>query len=206
LPPVQSDTFSIRLPIFEGPFDLLLFFIEREELDIYDIPIAKITADFLNYLHQLEQINMDMAGDFMVVATTLMRIKVKMLLPRPELDEKGQEIDPREELVRHLLEYKKYKSLVGEFAQREEERMAMKPRRNLSAELLEIAESQGVEAELQDIDLYKWLRVYEKVMRRFALEQQKPVHRIVPYPYTIEGQKEVIRLWIKEVRFLLLRN
>jgi len=202
LPPVQSDTFSIRLPIFEGPFDLLLFFIERDELNIYDIPIAKITADFLNYLHQLEQINMDMSGDFMVVAATLMRIKVKMLLPRPELDEKGQEIDPREELVRHLLEYKKYKSLVGEFAQREEERMAMKPRGNLSAELLEIAESQGVEAELQDIDLYKLLRVYEKVMRRFALEQQKPVHRIVPYPYTIEGQKEVIRLWIKEVRYL----
>lgn len=199
---VQSDTFSIRLPLFEGPFDLLLFFIERDELDIYDIPIAKITADFLDYLHQLEQINMDLASEFMVVAATLMRIKAKMLLPRPESDEKDTETDPRDELVRHLLEYKKYKSAVNEFARREEERLAMEPRGNLAAELQQIADAQGVEAELQNIDLYKLLRVYEKLMRRFALEQQKPVHRIVPYPYTVEGQKEMIRRLLKQTAFL----
>ncbi|MCS7019970.1 MAG: segregation/condensation protein A [Cytophagales bacterium] len=203
---IQSDTFSIRLPLFEGPFDLLLFFIERDELNIYDIPIAKITADFLDYLHHLEQINMDIASEFMVVAATLMRIKAKMLLPRPELDEKGQEIDPREELVRHLLEYKKYKSVVSQFAQREEERLAMEPRGNLLKELQEIASAQGVEAELQHLDLYKLLRVYEKVMRRFALEQQKPVHRIVPYPYTVEGQKEVLRSWIKQLRHVSFKE
>lgn len=188
--------------MFEGPFDLLLFFIERDELDIYDIPIARITADFLDYLHQLEQINMDVAGEFMVVAATLMRIKAKMLLPRPQTDEKAQEADPREELVRHLLEYKKYKSVVGEFARMEEERMAMQQRGNLLDELSEIAQAQGAEAELQNIDLYKLLRVYQKVMRRFAIEQQKPVHRIVPYPYTVEEQKELLRLWLAEAHCL----
>ena len=102
-------TFEIKLPLFEGPFDLLLFFIQRDELDIYDIPISKITDDFLSYLKDLEKLNVDVASEFILVAATLMRIKAKMLLPRPQLDEEGNEIDPRDELVKHLLEYKKYK-------------------------------------------------------------------------------------------------
>ena len=93
--------FEVKLPLFEGPFDLLLFFIERDELDIYDIPISRITEDFLSYLHQLEEMNIEIASEFILVASTLMRIKVKMLLPRPTLDEEGNEIDPREELVKH---------------------------------------------------------------------------------------------------------
>jgi segregation and condensation protein A len=97
-------SYEIKLPLFEGPFDLLLFFIERDELDIYDIPIYKLTTDFLEYLKHLEKMNMEVASEFIFVASTLMSIKAKMLLPRQELDEKGNEIDPREELVRHLLE------------------------------------------------------------------------------------------------------
>ena len=108
-----DEKFEIKLPLFEGPFDLLLFFIERDELDIYDIPIAQITDDFLQYLDHLEQLNVEVASEFILVAATLMRIKAKMLLPRPVIDEDGNEIDPREELVRHLLEYKKYKSVVS---------------------------------------------------------------------------------------------
>jgi segregation and condensation protein A len=109
-------SFEIKLPLFEGPFDLLLFFIERDELDIYDIPISKITNDFLDYLKHLEQMNIEVASEFILVASTLMRIKAKMLLPRPQMDEEGNEIDPREELVRHLLEYKKYKSVLQELS------------------------------------------------------------------------------------------
>ena len=109
----MSETkFEIKLPLFEGPFDLLLFFIERDELDIYDIPIAQITQDFLDYLDHLEKMNVEVASEFILVAATLMRIKAKMLLPRPVIDQEGNEIDPREELVKHLLEYKKYKSVV----------------------------------------------------------------------------------------------
>src|SRR5450432_2024683 len=106
---MENENFEIRLPLFEGPFDLLLFFIERDELDIYDIPISKIANDFLDYIHHLEIFNVELASEFILVAATLMRIKSKMLLPRPQLDEAGNEIDPREELIKHLLEYKKYK-------------------------------------------------------------------------------------------------
>ena len=92
-------TFEIKLPLFEGPFDLLLFFIERDELDIYDIPISKITDDFLSYLKELDNLNIEVASEFILVAASLMRIKAKLLLPRPQLDEEGNELDPRDELV-----------------------------------------------------------------------------------------------------------
>lgn len=187
-----SENFEIRLPLFEGPFDLLLFFIERDELDIHDIPIAKITGDFLDYIHRLEQLNVELASEFILVAATLMRIKSKMLLPRPQLDEQGNEIDPREELVRHLLEYKKYKSVVEQFHNMEETELMKEKRGNLMKELRALAESTNVEAELQDVDLFKLLTVFEKVLKRAEEEKNKPVHQIIQYPYTIEGQKEFI--------------
>lgn len=183
-------TFEIKLPLFEGPFDLLLFFIERNELNIYDIPVHKVTNDFLNYLRQLKSLNMDVASEFILVAATLMRIKAKMLLPRLEKDEQGNEIDPREELVRHLLEYRKYKSVIGELADMEADQAGREVRGNLLGELQAIGATQHLETELQDIDLYKLLRTFEKVMRRFEQEGQKPRHTVVQYPYTIEQQKQ----------------
>ena len=106
--------FEIKLPLFEGPFDLLLFFIERDELDIYDIPISKITNDFLGYLQHLEKLDVEVASEFILVASSLMRIKAKMLVPRPEVDDEGNEVDPREELIQKLIEYKRYKSNVND--------------------------------------------------------------------------------------------
>ena len=88
----MQETFTIKLPAFEGPFDLLLFFIERDELDIYNIPIARITDDFLSYMHGMDELSMDVASEFIVVAATLMRIKAKMLLPRKQVDDEGNEI------------------------------------------------------------------------------------------------------------------
>ncbi len=191
-------SFEIKLPLFEGPFDLLLFFIERDELDIHDIPISTITNDFLNYLHELEQMNIEVASEFILVAATLMRIKAKMLLPRPVLNEEGEEVDPREELVKHLLEYKKYKSVVQELAAMEEERMQKYERGNVVKELKTLAQEQQVETELQHVDLYKLLKVYEKVWLRFTEEKKGTSHRVVPYPYTVEGQKNHIRQLLKE--------
>lgn len=185
-------SFEIKLPLFEGPFDLLLFFIERDELDIYDIPISKITEDFLDYIHHLEILNIEVASEFIVVAATLMRIKAKMLLPRPELDELGNEIDPREELVRHLLEYKKYKSVIGELASMEEERINLEKRGNLVQEVKKLSESTNVEAELQNVDLYKLLKVYQKVLSRYKSARDKPAHTVIQYPYTISEKKEYI--------------
>jgi len=182
-------SFEVKLPLFEGPFDLLLFFIERDELDIYDIPISEITNDFLSYLDQLEQLNIEVASEFILVAASLMRIKAKMLLPRPQLDEEGNEIDPREELVKHLLEYKKYKSVVESFSRMEGDRQSKNSRGNIVKELKMISSGTDVEAELQDLDLFKLLKVFEKALLNFEEEQNKPVHQVIPYPYTIDGQK-----------------
>ncbi len=183
-------TFEIKLPLFEGPFDLLLFFIQRDELDIYDIPISEITNDFLDYLKQLEKLNIDVASEFILVAATLMRIKARMLLPRPVLDEEGNEIDPREELIRHLLEYKRFKAVVGPLSELEERRLEMEPRGNVLKEVKKLSESGNVESELQDVDLYKLLKVYAKVIDRYKTEQNKPVHQVIQYPFTIAKQKQ----------------
>lgn len=173
---------------------MLLFFIERDELDIHDIPISNITNEFLIYLHQLEAINIDLASEFILVAATLMRIKAKMLLPRPDLDEQGNEIDPRDELVRHLLEYRKYKSVIAEFSAWEEERQSKAARGNIVKELQAIGEKSNVDVELQDLDLYKLLRIYQKTLVRYQIKQNRPVHMVVQYPFTIEGQKDWVML------------
>jgi segregation and condensation protein A len=186
------ENFEIKLPLFEGPFDLLLFFIERDELDIYDIPIATITQDFLEYVHQMEHLNVEVASEFILVAATLMRIKSKMLLPRPQLDEQGNEIDPREELVKHLLEYKKYKSVVDDLHKLEEAELMKEKRGNIIKELKALAETTNVEAELQDVTIFKLMTVFEKVMKRYEAEKNKPVHQVIQYPYTIENQKKYV--------------
>lgn len=195
-------SFSIKLPLFEGPFDLLLFFIERDELDIYDIPIAQITTEFLDYLRQLEQLNMEVASEFILVAATLMRIKAKMLLPRPQKDEAGNEIDPREELIKYLLEYKKYKSVVGVLSSMEDKRLAMEVRGNIGEEVKKIAEVAGAEAELDNLDLYKLVRAYQKVLERLEETKNRPIHSVEPYPYTIEGQKDKLKILLNQQNFL----
>jgi len=188
----EQETFEIKLPLFEGPFDLLLFFIERDELDIYDIPIAKIAEDFLTYIHHMEHVNIEVASEFILVAATLMRIKSKMLLPRPQLDEQGNEIDPREELVKHLLEYKKYKSVVETFHKMEEAELMKEKRGNIIKELKSLAEITNVEAELQDVTIFKLMMVFEKVVKRFEAEKNKPIHQVIQYPYTIDNQKKYL--------------
>lgn len=185
-------SFEIKLPLFEGPFDLMLFFIERDELDIYDIPISKITNDFLEYVHQLEKMEIEVASDFILFAATLMKIKSRMLLPRPELNEKGEEIDPREELIRNLLEYKKYKSVIEELAQMEANRLSKEKRGNLAKELLELSKNEDVEAEMQHVDLYKLLKVFQKCMARLASRVDETKHTVIQFPYTIEQQKDFV--------------
>lgn len=183
-------TFTIKLPAFEGPFDLLLFFIERDELDIYNIPIAQITDDFLGYMHQMEAMNIDLASDFIVVAATLMRIKAKMLLPRKQLDEEGNEIDPRAELVDRLLEYKRYKDLLEELRRLEEMRSFMNPRGYAETELQQLAEQALADAPLESVTLFRLLRVFERLMLRLEDEKKaKRVHTVYNFNYTIQEQR-----------------
>ena len=189
---IKNEGFTIHLDKFEGPFDLLLFFIERDELDIYDIPIAKITNDFLQYIHQAEQMNIDLASEFIVVAATLMRIKAKILIPRKPVDEEGNEIDPRDELVSRLLEYKRYKSVLDELRKLEEDRSMREERGNISHELKDIAVKALVDSELEDVTLFKLLRVFERLVRNFEEEKNRPVHHVYTYSFTIEGQRDYL--------------
>ena len=188
----QHDTFAIKLPQFEGPFDLLLFFIERDELDIHDIPIAKITDDFLGYIQQLNALNIEVASEFIFIAATLMRIKAKMLLPRPDLDEAGNEIDLKKDLVQKLIEYKKFKQVSEELRVFEEERSKLEKRGNISADLKLISDSSETGEEITSLSLYKLLLVYDKVLTRYKHRSTEVTHTVVQYPYTIEQQKKAI--------------
>jgi segregation and condensation protein A len=122
---MNTENYQISLPQFEGPFDLLLFFIERDELDIYNIPITKITNDFLDFIHNTEKLNIELSSEFILFISTLMRIKAKMLLPRKELDAEGNEIDPRQELINKILEYKRFKEAATKMAEMEALRLLM---------------------------------------------------------------------------------
>jgi len=193
---VQS--YTIKLKQFEGPFDLLLFFIERDELDIDDIPISQITEDFLAYIKELESLNIDVASEFILVAATLMRIKAKMLIPRKELDEMGNEIDPREELTQRLLEYKKYKDILDEMRTMEADRSLKHNRGNVSSELRQIATKALVDVELESLTLYKLLSTFQRLMEEHEIRGKKIVHRIMKYNYTIEQQQSDILAAVKK--------
>lgn len=186
------ESYTIKTQHFEGPFDLLLFFIERDELDINDIPIAQITNDFLDYIRHLEALDIDVASEFILVAATLMRIKAKMLIPRKELDDEGNEIDPREELAQKLIEYRKYKSIIDEMSALEDNRHFRHTRGNVSTELKQIAEKALVDIELESLNLFKLLQTFQQLMRRYETEQNKPKHQIVKFDYTIEDQQSFI--------------
>ncbi|MCF8285114.1 MAG: segregation/condensation protein A [Sphingobacteriales bacterium] len=185
-----AEKFEIRLPQFEGPFDLLLFFIERDELDIYDIPIATITKDFLTYIEQMTALNIELASEFILVAARLMQIKARMLLPRPEIDEEGNEVDPRKDLVQKLLEYKKFKEASAEMEVMLDERAKQFSRGNIANDLIAVRESATQEDELQTLDLYRLLTVYHKVINRFVNKPEEVRHTVIQYPYTIEDQKK----------------
>jgi segregation and condensation protein A len=193
----MEKQFEIKLPQFEGPFDLLLFFIERDEIDIHNIPISDITNDFLTYIHQMTELNIELASEFILVAATLMRIKAKMLLPRPEIDEQGNEIDPRKDLVERLLLYKQYKESCEELKVYEDDRSMKAQRGNIQKELATIALENSHAEELMNLTLYQLLNSFNKVLKRFETEKHKVIHKIVQYPYTIPEQKQKIRDTLK---------
>ncbi len=189
---MNQSSYQIKLDQFEGPFDLLLFFIERDELDIYNIPITRIINDFLEFIHQSEKLNIELSSEFILFVSTLMRIKARLLLPRKELDAAGNEIDPRQELIDKILEYKKFKEAAVKMAEMEAERMLMIKRGNLQKELSLLGEEAAEGTEIQNITLFKLMKSFEKVMLRVQERQSRPVHTVVPYNYTMEGSRDYI--------------
>lgn len=188
----NQNGYTIHLQQFEGPFDLLLFFIQRDEIDIYDIPISKVTDDYLQYITGLEDLNIDVASEFILMAATLMRIKAKLLLPRKELDEEGNEIDPRMDLVQQLIEYKRYKSVLDDLQALEEQRSKIHHRASASKELRKIAEKALVDVEMESITLFKLLKAFESVVSRFDERSKEKIHTVVRYNYNVDDQKDFI--------------
>ncbi|MEP7197169.1 MAG: segregation/condensation protein A [Saprospiraceae bacterium] len=188
----QEKGYTIKIDQFEGPFDLLLFFIERDELDIHDIPIAKITEDFLDYIRQVESLNLDLASEFILVAASLIRIKAKMLIPRKELDENNQEIDPRRELVQKLLEYKAIKEVINELSDKEDDQSFRIPRGNLQKEFELLSQKALVDAEWETLNLFNLLKVFQRVTEKFEKPKKETIHHIFDYKYEIADQQTII--------------
>mgnify|MGYP001300915819 CR=1 FL=1 len=150
--------YKVQLKNFEGPLDLLLYFIRRDELDIYDIPISKITKDFIAVIEEWKRANLVLAGDFIVMASTLMRVKAKMMLPRPELDEDGEIIDPREELMQQLIDYKRFRD-ASDILKRMSIERSYKVARQFEQEI-SINEGDDLEIFFKDVTLYDLARKY----------------------------------------------
>lgn len=156
----MEEIYKIKLPVFEGPFDLLLHLIRENKIDIYDIPIALITTQYLQYLEMMKELNLEIAGDFLVMAATLIHIKSKMLLPPDEVTPNEESEDPREELVQRLLEYQRFKDAAMKLRHKEEEWMNVFKREPLSDQ-----EDDG-EIYLFDVSLFDLLDAFKKILEK----------------------------------------
>ncbi len=191
--------FKINLTQFEGPLDLLLFFIKRDELDIYDIPISKITKEFMEYFHFMKKLDLEIAGDFILMASTLMQIKVRMLLPR-EVDEKGEEIDPREDLVKALLEYKRFKEASEELVIMESNQKKINYRGNFNYDEAEAPPE--YETLLKNITIYDLIKAFKSALMG---KPKEAVHEIKKVGVSIEDQVKFLEKMLetkKEIYFL----
>jgi segregation and condensation protein A len=191
--------YNIKVDVFEGPLDLLLHLINRYEIDIYNIPVAEITEQYLSYIHTMKELQLDIASEYLVMAATLLAIKSKMLLPKHEdelLDEEEEFAeDPRQELMERLLEYKKYKYAAVELKERELERAQLYTRTPL--DLSSFQKEEKEERLPIDVTLYDMLAALQKLMRRKKL--QKPIStRITRQEIPIEQRMDEILLRLEK--------
>ena len=157
--------YKVQLDSFAGPLDLLLYLVRKDEVDIYDIPISNITAQYMQYIEVLKMLDIDLAGEFLVMAATLMEIKSRMLLPKPELDEttEGEVQDPRAELVRQLLEYKRFKDAANLLQDAAEERQLRFTR---SDSILErVKPTQEPELDLDQVSIWTLLEAFDSILK-----------------------------------------
>lgn len=180
------DLYKIRLPNFEGPFDLLLYFIKRDEINIYDIPIAKITQEFLNYIKLMQYFDLELAGEFILMASNLMYVKAQMLLPRPKSEDADDIEDPRNLLVERLLEYKQIKEGSAEIKTLEENERYRYYRELFNADLRLVDDTENY----KNTNLFGLLKAFKKALERNNIEEVD--HHINFEPVTIEEKTELI--------------
>jgi len=179
--------YKVQLNNFEGPIDLLLYFIRRDELDIYDIPISEITKEFVSTVEEWKKMHLHVAGDFIVMASTLMRIKAKLLLPRPEFDDEGEIIDPRTELIQQLVEYKRFKNaaeLLGNLSSERELNFPRQLESSLGEDIQDFEENIIINASLYDL-----AKVFKNAIDNMPVVSQFELSR---EPVKLEEQKEFI--------------
>ena len=179
--------YKVSLDNFEGPIDLLLYFIRRDEIDIYDIPISTITKEFVDTIEAWTQLKMYVAGEFIVMASSLMRIKAKMLLPRPELDEEGIIIDPRTELMQQLIEYKRFKDAAAMLSSLADNRSHNFHRQ--SKQIINSDEGEVIENLFQDTSLFDIARIFKNAMENRPVISQ---FELQSEPIKLEEQKKFI--------------
>ncbi len=179
--------YKILLDNFEGPLDLLLYFIRRDELDIYDIPIAKITKDFIGTIEEWKRMNIVIAGDFIVMASTLMRLKAKMMIPRKEIDEYGEVIDPRTELMQQLIDYKKFRDAAEMLDKLATKRQHYIPRQFFQD--ITNSEEEDFGMYFKDVTLFDLARFFKDAMESRPVITQFEMHR---EQVKLEKQKELI--------------
>jgi len=182
--------YRVQLTNFEGPLDLLLFFIKRDELDIYDIPIAYITDQFLEYLHFMDELDLGVASEFIYMASSLMSIKAKMMLPRDEqdIDTEFDEADPRYELVQSLLEYRRFKEMGDEMRVLDHHERLYFTRGNTDNDRVEVDHDSG--ELLKELTLFDLISAYQQVINRAT--RPKPVHSVEMVKTSIEEQEKRI--------------
>ncbi|MBN2367118.1 MAG: segregation/condensation protein A [Calditrichaeota bacterium] len=176
-------SYKVKLPVFEGPFDLLLFLIKKNEVDVYDIPIAEITRQYLEYIELMQLLDLDIAGEFIEMVATLMLIKVRMLLPHPETEDEEEIMDPRAQLVAQLLEYKQFKEAsftLGEMESRQRKYFSREIPNSFLHEL-----NRDKDSELEDVSLFDLLVAFKQALDNMP---KVTIHQVKIIKITIEDQ------------------
>lgn len=184
---IKNMAYRVHLENFEGPLDLLLFLIKKNEVDLFNIPVAEITRQYLEYLEIIQLLDLEGAGDFILMAATLIRIKAKMLLPKPPVDTEEEEEDPREELVRRLLEYQRFKEVAHNMKEMENLSRQRFPRGYVEHDFN--GETDTVWTKTDTYTLFDLMGVFRDLLRRMPKTTQ---HNIELVPATIEDQAAYI--------------
>lgn len=193
----MSEKYSIKIEKFEGPFDLLFHLIEKNKIDIYDIPIADITEQYINYLEAMSEMDLEIASEFLVMASTLIYIKSKMLLPKNKNIEEDQEIDPREELVARLLEYKKYKMIAEDLKERE------KIQHMVFYKYPDVIENEGLKPQLVNLNPDDLFEAFSRILEK---SQNETLKENSDFPRIIYKEKVSVAKKVRDIVNILKNN
>ena len=196
--------YQVKLDNFEGPLDLLLFLIQENELDIYDIPIALITHQYLEYIEVLKLFDLEVGGEFVLMAATLLRIKAKMLLPRQLIEEDGEGEDPREELVRRLVEYRQFKEVASVLGEHEDNQSDIFIRPAADGYFDDESSPEDIVDEIKlDLNLWDLVRAFKEVLDRGGDE---PVHTIEREQLSIEERMDEVLYQLGNCKGIFFRD